>query len=247
MHRSHVLAGLIALTISASPVAAQRGDGGARGYLELAFVAADPRGEFATYVDEGFGVQLTGRWQPDPSSWVSLRTDLGFINYGNERFTFCSQFSCRLAFDLTTRNNIFYLGLGPEIEVPSPVLRPYAFAAVGLGYFATTSSLRGSSDFDDFANTVNFDDAVLQWRAGGGVRVRLSGGDHPVALDIGGEYHGNGEVEYLTEGDIVDNPDGSVTLFPIRSEANLATFRIGVSIGFGDRSGERRGRRRHRH
>jgi hypothetical protein len=44
-------------------------------------------------------------------------------------------------------------------------------------------------------------------------------------------YHGNGEVEYLTEGGIIDHPDGSITLNPIRSQANLLTFTIGGSVG----------------
>ena len=38
---------------------------------------------------------------------------------------------------------------------------------------------------------------------------------------------------YDAEGDILDHPDGSITLFPNRSEADLMTFRFGVSVGFG--------------
>jgi hypothetical protein len=49
--------------------------------------------------------------------------------------------------------------------------------------------------------------------------------------DLGVRYHGNGEVEYLKEGDIQDNPDGTITITPTRSEANLLTFQIGVQIG----------------
>jgi hypothetical protein len=73
---------------------------------------------------------------------------------------------------------------------------------------------------------------VLALRAGGGLRFRF-GGPGSLAMDVGAEYHRNGVTEYLVEGDIVDNPDGSVTLYPNRSEANLLSFRIGVSIPFG--------------
>ena len=38
-------------------------------------------------------------------------------------------------------------------------------------------------------------------------------------------------MTYLTEGDIQDNPDGSITLFPVVSEANLVSYRLGVTIG----------------
>jgi|TARA_B110000116_G_scaffold248616_1_gene241760 hypothetical protein len=38
-------------------------------------------------------------------------------------------------------------------------------------------------------------------------------------------------VSYLTEGDIVDNPDGSVTKYPKPSEADLLSFQLGVTLG----------------
>jgi hypothetical protein len=68
---------------------------------------------------------------------------------------------------------------------------------------------------------------------------RTSGG--PVLVDIGAEYHRNGVAEYLRRGDILDHPDGTITLFPNRTEANLVTFQVGVSFGLG--GGARDGRR----
>jgi hypothetical protein len=52
-------------------------------------------------------------------------------------------------------------------------------------------------------------------------------------LDFGADYHHNGVTTYLREGDIVDRPDGSIVIFR-RSEANLWSFRLGVSVGLGD-------------
>ena len=37
--------------------------------------------------------------------------------------------------------------------------------------------------------------------------------------------------DQLTKGDIVDNPDGTVTMFPSESEADLLSFQVGISIG----------------
>ncbi len=65
----------------------------------------------------------------------------------------------------------------------------------------------------------------------------VSRGRTPVALDLGARYHRNGVMEYLTEGDIEDNPDGSITLYPNRSEANYIAYRLGISIGI-PRGGE---------
>jgi hypothetical protein len=35
---------------------------------------------------------------------------------------------------------------------------------------------------------------------------------------------------YLTRGDIVDNPDGTVTIYPNRSDADMLNFKLGVSV-----------------
>jgi hypothetical protein len=50
-------------------------------------------------------------------------------------------------------------------------------------------------------------------------------------IDLGVVRHDNGLVSYLTEGDIVDNPDRSVTRYPKLSEADLLSFRLGVTLG----------------
>lgn len=60
--------------------------------------------------------------------------------------------------------------------------------------------------------------------------MNIKGGRTPIDLNLGVRYHENGVVTYLREGDILDHPDGSVTLFPIVSEANLMSFRIGLTV-----------------
>ena len=203
------------------------------GYLGVGFVVAQPTGAFGRTVDQGFGAELKGRFHLDPDGWVSLRADVGFIIYGHERLNFCSALSCRVGLDLTTTNSILFAGMGPEVSIPGEWMRPYAYGTFGIGYFNTVSRLSGDHDYDAFASTVNFDDAVFQTRVGGGLEVRVRGGPKPIHLDFGVDYHANGIAEYLREGDIVDHPDGSITLLPRRSEANLVTFRMGVSFGVG--------------
>jgi hypothetical protein len=50
-------------------------------------------------------------------------------------------------------------------------------------------------------------------------------------LDVGALWTHNGRTTYLREGSIIEYPDGSVTIVPIRSEANHWTFRLGVAVG----------------
>lgn len=203
------------------------------GHVGISFIAANPIGDLGFFFDEGFGVQLEGGMPISEGGWLRLRTDLGFLVYGLERQRSCysGPFGCRVGLDLTTTNSIFFGGIGPELTIPVGPIQPYANGTMGFSYFATTSSL--DDGFDDFGSTTNFSDVVFAWKVGGGLRVRVGRGHRPVWFDFGVERHDNGVADFLTEGDITDNPDGSIAIFPNRSEANLLTYKFGISIGLG--------------
>ena len=223
-----VILGVAAFAAGAEGAAAQ-----AR--LDISLVGADPVGELGSYVDAGGGLQFGGAIPVDGRrGHLRLRTDFGFIVYGYESRRVClsAPVGCRIELDLNTTNGVFFGGLGPEVVLATGSVEPYVNASMGFSYFATTSSLQGTGDSEDFANTTNFDDFMWSWRAGGGMRVRLSGGRRPVYLDLGVEHHRNGLADFLTEGDIEDHPDGSITLYPNRAEANMTAFRVGASIAF---------------
>ena len=241
-----LMAGLVTILAGLADVEAQTSRT-PRGYFDVTLVGAQPTGEFGLIVDEGWGVELGGRYELDSTGLLSVRGSLGFINYGSETLRFCSVYSCRVGMDLDTQNNILFLGVGPELAKQMGPIRPYARGSLGIGYFVTTSGLSGSDDWAgrSYANTTNFDDLVFQKRLGAGLGLRLANGRRPFWLDIGADYHHNGVASYLKEGDIVDQPDGSIVIYPRRTEANLWSFRVGVSIGLGRDAG-RRGDRRHR-
>jgi hypothetical protein len=247
MSRERLMAGLAMIAVLASMAEATRAQerwDSPDAFVDLTFLAAEPVGDFARSIDGGWGFGIGGRVPMDARGILSMRVDLGFINYGSERLFACS-FTCRVGFNVQTNNNILFMGAGPELAAPLGPVRPYVGVEGGLGYFLTTSSLRGDRNYRSFASSTNFDDAVLQWRGRGGIQFRLSSGKTPVFLDLGAEYHRNGIAEYLREGDIVDEPDGSITVFPTRGEANLWTLRLGVSIGVRGGDGNHdKGRRR---
>lgn len=229
---------------------AQQRDRQPAGYAGLAFIGGDPVGELGSYIDEGFGGQFWGALPLEPSGHLRARADFGFLIYGHERRRLCFSVpvGCRIEMDLTTTNSILFGGLGPEVVLARGAVEPYLNASLGFSYFATTSSLSGERDHEDYFNTTNFSDAVFAWRAGGGIRVRVSSGRTPVSVDLGVERHQNGISDFLTKGDIIDHPDGSITLLPNRAEANLVTFRMGVSVGIphGDKDRNDRPRKRGR-
>lgn len=217
---------------SAAGAEAQR-FGTEAGRVDLTFLVAEPQGEMGYLVDAGFGMQM-GAAIPVAGSdgHLRLRGDFGFMIYGHERQSFCYGFpvGCRIDMDLTTDNSILFAGLGPELVLFTGRVEPYVTAAAGVSVFLTTSSL-GDDWGEDWATTTNYSDATFAWRAGAGTRIRLAGGRKPVYLDVAVERHQNGVADYLTKGDIEDHPDGSITLYPNRTEANLTTFRVGVSFG----------------
>jgi hypothetical protein len=234
------LAALTALLTAGSPVSAQEADAAAAPvvYVGAQGMYARPVGEFRDYVKHGGGLNVFIAWPVTRANPLALRADGGFIVYGSEtrRVCFSSTVGCRVLLDLTTTNSIAYLNIGPQLMLPTGPVRPYVNAAIGGAYFGTTSSVEGTSSDETIASTTNFDDVTFSWAAGGGMMIRLGGRPgRPVLLDLGARYHGNGEVEYLKKGDIIDNPDGSITIRPTRSAANLVTFQVGVSIGAGGR------------
>ena len=192
---------------------------------------ATPTGPFAENVDFGFGLGGHGRYVVDDGGILSLRIDLGFINYGNETIRICVILPCRVTGDLTTDNNIFLLGIGPEIGGGSGSIRLYANASIGFAHFSTTSSVNGSNDVGNpFTSSTNFQDATFAWTAGPGLQLRVWTDEQAsVSLDVFARYNGNGEARYLRKGDIQDQPDGSVLLNPRKSETNFWTIGLGVS------------------
>ena len=241
---AYITVATLALAAAAplSPLAAQLSDEPVRGYVGGEILIATPTGEFAENVGTGFGFGLHGRYELDDAGILSIRGDFGLINYGSETIRICVTQPCRVTGDLTTSNNIFFAGIGPELGVAGGPVRFYANLSGGFAYFQTTSSVEGSNNSGDpFATSTNFEDATLAWMTGGGLQLRTAAGRFPLLIDVGARYHGNGEAEYLRKGDITDLPDGSVVINPRRSETNLWTFRVGVSVGIprGETGGQR--------
>lgn len=211
--------------------AAQRPIDPPRSVFGIGGAALRPVGEFGEFVSLGGGLGLYTAIGLDRSGVMALRLDGTFVVYGHERYAVPFPTVPRVWLDVTTDNWIMTVGVGPQLTLGTGALRLYGFGTAGLSYFATISSLSGTAHDEAFASTTNFDDVTPALTGGGGLLLRLSRGRHPVSLDLGAQATWNGEAEYLLEGGVVDNPDGTITVFPIRSEANAVTFRLGIAIG----------------
>ena len=225
-----------------------------RVYAGGAFAYGKPQGEFGDYVDQGFGGAGHLLLRVDRAGLLGLRLDGGVLQYGRETNTvpLSPTLGGRITVDLETTNDLVFFGAGPQLMVPGRTLRPYVNGLVGLAYLATQSHIRGRDDPGErFGDTRHFDDVSLTYGGGAGLYIPISRGRRPISLDVGAQYRRGGQTEYLVEGSIQDNPNGSISFEPIESDIDLATFYVGVSVGLGsdrdrddDRDRRRRGRRR---
>jgi hypothetical protein len=204
-----------------------------RNYLGFELTAASPQGEFRDYVSSGWGGGMHYLLRADRDGWLALRVDASMLNYGHERqrVLLSPTIGGRVSVDLTTDNNIAFVGAGPQLGLPTGAVRPYVNGFVGVSYIFTESHVGGSSSGESFASTTNYDDASFAYGGGAGVYVPLGHRRNPISLDAGVTYRHNGAAQYLRRGDIVDNADGSISVYPVYSETNLRTFHLGATIG----------------
>jgi hypothetical protein len=224
---------------AASPVHAQLGAAPAERKPRLvtgggSVMYAQPVGDFSDNINGGGGAEGHLLLRLNRNGALALRLDGGFLVYGNERkrVRLSNTVGDRIQVDLNTSNNIALLGIGPQITAPSGAVRPYVNGSVGLAYFFTQSSVDGISENEQLFRTTNKDDVTFAYTGGAGIYIPLAVSRSVVSLDIGARYHNNGTPEYLRKGDIQDNPDGSVTLTPVKSRADFVSYHLGVSVGF---------------
>jgi hypothetical protein len=206
-------------------------------YIDFAGLVSNAVGEFGNLVGAGGGGNLSAKVFPlEDSRNFGLRADLGWVIYGLESVPTCISDPCRVQTDIKTSNNIFYFGLGPEVVLIRGRFEPYVYGTLGTSVFNTGSTLQGEyfAGAETNFNTTHLNDWTFAWRAGGGIRYGIW---EDFSLDFGVEHHGNGVVDYLAKGDVIDNPDSTVSINARRSEANLLTFRLGVSLGLGGDTG----------
>jgi hypothetical protein len=202
------------------------------------FNVAQPVGDLDRVIGNGYGASANYVYSLDRRGILGLRVDAAFLNYGNEHQRVCFNYStCRVQLDVTTSNNIVTAGVGPQLAVPSGLIRPYVAGSIGFSYFFTQSSVDGTDETNgSFASTNNYDDGGLAWQGMAGLLIPVSSGRVPVAIDLAARYHGNGQRSYLKKGSITDNGPGQMpTITPIHTEANFVTYHIGVSIGIRSR------------
>lgn len=193
---------------------------------------ARPLADFSMNVDRAWGLGGSVRYGIDALAPFGVRADVAWFNYGNERKRVpLSPTVNRVIVEQNTSNNIGLATIGPELAIKRGPIRPYVFAFAGFSYFYTQSSVGDDDDGNgDFASTTNFDDGGWTTGWGGGLRIPLNARKVDVALDVGARLTRNGMRTYLTRGDVVDLPDGTLQFLERRSSADFVQYQVGVSF-----------------
>ena len=180
-----------------------------------------PQGDFRQFVKSvgGFGGFLT---VPVTRSGLGVRLEGSMLFHGGNCYQGCG---------LETNSYIGTLRAGPQITMGTGQVRLYGLATAGFSYFATDVNDRYGCGCYGYANSTLLDDFTGSWEAGGGLQMFL-GRRGRVAIDLGGRYQDNGRATYLTNSSIRSNGDGTFTITPIRTSANLVLYHLGVSFGF---------------
>ncbi len=199
--------------------------------LEGGLAMSQPKGEFAANVGNGWGFNGTAMFRLDKRGYLQLRGDGGGAQYGNETKQIpLNLLSGRVSLEVQTSNMIGWGSIGPQIMIPDGPFRPYVNAAIAYTTFWTSSSLRGEGNSESVFQTTNKRDGSHAYVYGGGVNIPLGQRFTSGALNLGARYYGDGSASYLRKGDIRDNADGSVTLFPRRSRTDFVLWHLGVSF-----------------
>ncbi len=204
-----------------------------RGQLGGSVYYAQPVGDFADRIKQGWGGEFSGTLLIGDAGFFGLRFDAGGMAYGRRRTHDCLTPSCLVQVDIITSNNLAYGAAGPQLMVPVGPIRPYIAGQVGWTFLWTDSRAEGSHNSNQpFASTRNFSDNTFSYGAVGGVLIPFNpNAQNPVSLDLGVRYQRNGSVEYLRKGDIVVNVGGPPIFNIQRSRADLVTYRLGISVG----------------
>ena len=228
---SVLIAALVVASSSAEAQTAGRIRVPSRFQLGGDFVVSQPKSELATNIGNGYGLDFTGMLRLDPRGYLNLRADVGGVQYGRERLRVpLLPISGRINVNIETTNQIAWAAIGGQLQIPDGWFRPYANASIAYTDFWTESTLSGSDDSFAPISTRNQGDGSHAWIFGGGLNIPFGSKFTNGMLNLGARYYYGGEATYLRRGDIIDNPDGTVTLNPRRSKTDLVLWQLGASF-----------------
>lgn len=197
-----------------------------QGTLGLSLQLGQAKGQFANYVKTGFGGGGYLNYRPGRNLPLGIRLSVMYLVYGSQTHRY--PLLPGISVDVTTRNEIAQVSLGPQVTLGKGPLQVYGFAGFGGSFFTTRSGVEGSDQNNQqFASTTNYHDGTFSGEFGGGALIRVS---RRAYIDLGARYLNNGRVTYVTK-ERVSIVNNQLVVDPVDSEANLIVYHLGVAIG----------------
>lgn len=202
---------------------------------EFTVIQSRPTGDFGQNIGLGYGGNAAYLFGLDDAGLLSLRADVGFLQYGSESKTvpLSPTIGGRITVKVSTDNYIVPVSFGPQLTWPRGSVRPYVNAGVGGQFFYTQSSVDNDGTDNSNISTTNQHDQTLSWVAGGGVYVPVYMRHVDALLDIGVRYFATGHAQYLRPGSIQDLPNSQIAITPLESDTHMLLVHVGVKIAAG--------------
>jgi len=192
---------------------------------------SQPRGDFANNIGDGWGGNLAGLFRLDRRGYLQLRADGGLVQYGRETKRIpLNPITGRVSLKVSTSNMIGWVGFGGQLQIPDGPFRPYVNGSIAYTDFSTQSTLSGTNGDSDGLSSTNQHDGSHAWISGAGLNIPFGRSFTHGSLDIGARYYQGSWATYLKKGDIIDNPDGSISFTPRRSKTDMVVWHIGASL-----------------
>jgi len=211
--------------------------GAARYSVGIAANVGQPLGDFAQNVGTAWGLDGFGTLGLDSHGIVSLRAQLGWLQYSSKDETFWVQSGLGL-FELesVTKSGVLTLGAGPQIMAPSGNVRPYVAGTIGFSRFSTETAINVPASQSNSGTTEQLDhqtvssDFILSLTGTAGIAFHLSFLGNSALADLGVRYHHNGLARYVSSDGVQYDGNGNATITPTTSDANFLTYRLGIVI-----------------
>jgi len=201
-------------------------------------VYAQPLGDFAQNVSQGWGIDGAGTYGIDSQSILSLRAELGYVQYASKSEPFSLSTGVGF-FDLEseTKSGVLTLGVGPQLSLPiGSAVRPYVAGTIGFARFATSTSINIPADRSNTGQKEELDsqdvasDWVLSLGASAGIGFEVAALGRGVLVDLGARYHRNGQATYVSSKGVTYNGTGRPTVVATESQADFIAYRVGITI-----------------
>ncbi len=204
-------------------------------------LGAVPRNDFGDAIDHAFGLGVNARYALDSAGHFGVRIDGAWLLHGweNRDVDLRSPLGGTQVVELMTTNSMAFAGIGPEFSATVGRFRPYVGASAGMALFHTSVSGERKDKDVQYKLDVQHHNVVFSYAGHAGVTVPLTANPRGISLDLGARYQHSDKADFLRKGDVTVEEAGTISLSPVRANADTWVLFAGLSVPLSARRGDR--------